>query len=188
MEKEGAVAEPQPGVVIFHHPPNDADIHYKSLVFNEPPRDVSVWGGSLYNCGEAYMSKLAYDNRARLERWLYFPQHYKGGMLPRPYYWADSRSDSTTFPKLRELGVSNNFPLPYLKLWRAPALESLVLLVEDEKHTFGSHFSSLSDEEATLRELRRLFSNLKTITFLKRDPNFGSLEATLTDVTRKIKL
>lgn len=165
---------------VFMHPPNYIDIELKKKKADgnmvHPPlptvplQDVTVWGGEMHNCGEDFMSKLAHDNRNSLRRFMYFPASYKGGMLARPHYWEGDRATGELFPLLRELGMPiADDPVPYLKLWHAPALESLVFLGDENRHT----------ARANPVALRKLFPCLKTITFLRYDPAFVRLELTL---------
>lgn len=163
------------GKHVFMHPSNYIETEMKKKKDNGLPtvplQDVTVWGGTLANCGEDYMSRLAYNNRNSLLRFIYFPAHFKGGMLPRPHYWQGDRGTSASFPLLRELGMScRGDPVPYLELWDAPNLESLVFLGDD----------------ANADALRRLFPSLKTITFLRYDPEFKRLEETLQAVSKVV--
>ncbi len=164
----------QEGVYVFTAPPPNP----------LPVTNVTVWGGKWDSDAEKTMSKLAFDNREQLVRFVHFPKSQRGDVLPRPYYWAGSRRDGTTFPYLKEIGLSNANPMPTLRLWKCPSLETIVFLMYDEKNVFGI----FSERDKALKELKLLYPNLHRVRFLKHDPDFKDLDKTLRDVIEEIQI
>jgi hypothetical protein len=91
--------------------------------------DVTIWGGDLFNCGESDVSRLVFERREHLKRFVCIPQNqnqnHKGGRMIRPHYYRGDRTSTMTFPSLKTLGYYEDRGTPQDARWLAPNLETL---------------------------------------------------------------
>ena len=104
-------------VLVVNRPDNSLGGHPPSPLSSSEFqfRDVAIWMGSLYNCGEGEASILVQNNRTTLERFVYLPKAHKGGRMVRPNYYRSV----TTLGYWEDCGTPTNVK------WIVPQLKTL---------------------------------------------------------------
>lgn len=94
-------------------------------------REIDVWGGAVFNCGESALSRTIDSNASTLRSVTYKPDSTKGGVLVRPKYHRGDRSGTQDFPVLTDMAIRlTPLIVPSSAGWRTPALRRFTLLLD----------------------------------------------------------